>query len=249
MAVFRPSIWVIAVVVWTCSFQLAGAMEKRLLLGPSPEDVDANGLPRGWQVLQFHDISAQTHYMIEMEGGQYAIKAVSENSASGIYIEMEEELDPEMFRQISWEWKIENLLTKGDMTQQSGDDSSARIIVAFHYQSDRASLFRKIKYELTRLIYGQYPPGSALVYVWDHQHPVESMFDNAYTDWAKMVVVESGPSNVGKWVMERRNVYEDYRLAFGDNPPPMKFIGIMTDTDDTEERAVAYYRQLYLESS
>jgi hypothetical protein len=73
------------------------------------------------------------------------------------------------------------------------------------------------------------------------------MFDNAYTDWAKIVVVESGPSNVGKWVLERRNLYEDYRSAFGDNPPPMKFIGIMTDTDDTGERAVAYYRQLYLE--
>jgi len=223
--------------------------EETSPVGPSIDDVDANGLPRGWQVLEFHDSSAKTQYTVEMEGGRSAIKAVSENSASGIYIEMEEELDPEMFQQISWEWKIENLLTQGDMTQQSGDDSPARIIVAFHYQSDRASLFRKVKYEFIRLIYGRYPPGSALVYVWDHQHPVESMFDNAYTDWAKMVVVESGPSNVGKWVMERRNVYEDYRLAFGNNPPPMKFIGIMTDTDDTEERAVAYYRQLYLESS
>lgn len=222
-------------------------MEKRLLLGPSPEAVDPNGLPRGWQVLQFPDISSQTQYMVDIEGDRYAIKAVSERSASGIYTEME--LEPEMFQQISWEWKIENLLTKGDMTQQSGDDSPVRIIVAFHYQSDRASLFKKVKYELTRLIYGRYPPGSALVYVWDHQHPVESMFDNAYTDWAKEVVVESGPSKVGQWVTERRNLNEDYRLAFGDDPPPMKFVGIMTDTDDSGERAVAYYRQLYLESS
>ena len=145
MRIFRASIWVMAIVLWPCGFQLAGAMEKKLFLGPSPEDVDATGLPRGWQVLQFHDSSSQTQYTVEIEGDRYAIKAVSESSASGIYTEMEVELEPEAFQEISWEWKIENLLTKGDMTQQSGDDSSVRIIVAFHYQSDRASLFRVLR--------------------------------------------------------------------------------------------------------
>ena len=98
MRVFRTSIWVMATVLWICSFQFAGAMEKRLLLGPSPEAVDPNGLPRGWQVLQFPDISSQTQYMVDIEGDRYAIKAVSERSASGIYTEMEVELEPEMFQ-------------------------------------------------------------------------------------------------------------------------------------------------------
>ena len=246
MRVFRTLIWVIAVVLWTCPFQLAGAMEKRLLLGPSPEDVDANGLPRGWQPLQFHDITTQTTYTVGMEGGHYAIKAVSENSASGLYTEVD--LPPEMFSHISWEWKVENLINKGDSTKQSGDDFSARVIVAFHYQSDREPFFKRLKYELIRLIYGRYPPGSALVYVWDRQYPVGKMFDNAYTDWAKVVVVESGPSKVGRWVGERRNIREDYREAFGHGPPQVKFIGILTDTDDTGERAVAYYRQISVDS-
>ena len=57
------------VVLWAYPLQLAGAMEKRLLLGPSPEDVDANGLPRGWQPLQFHDIAAQTEYTVGMDAG------------------------------------------------------------------------------------------------------------------------------------------------------------------------------------
>ena len=244
--VFRTSIWVMAAVLLIGPFHLATAMEKRLLLGPSPKDVDVNGLPRGWQVLRFHDIPRQTQYVVDMEGNRYAIKAVSESSASGIYTEVN--LQPEIFQQFSWEWKVGNLIQKGDATQKSGDDFPARVIVAFRYQSDRASLFKRVKYELTQFIYGRYPPGSALVYVWDHQFPVGSMFDNAYTDWAKVVVVESGPSKVGQWVIERRNLIADYKSIFGKDPPQLQFIGIMTDTDDTEERAVAYYRQITLES-
>lgn len=243
----RLSLWVMNVVFWAWSLQSAVAMETRLVLGPSPEEIETRGLPHGWQPLRFHDIAAQTEYTVGMDGDRYAIKAVSESSASGIYTEVD--LQPEIFQHIFWEWKVSNLIEKGDRTQKSGDDFPVRLIVAFHYQPEREPLFKRVKYELVRLIYGRYPPGSALVYVWDHQLPVGSTFDNAYTSWAKVVVLESGPSKVGKWVRERRNVYEDYRSAFGRNPPQMKFIGIMTDTDDTGEQAVAYYRQIVLERS
>ncbi len=247
MPVFRSSTWILIAVLWAWTFHVsATAMETRLILGPGLEEIEASGLPPGWQPLRFHDIAAQTEYMVGMDGGQYAIKAVSENSASGMFTEVD--LPPEMFSHISWEWKVENLIKKGDPTNQSGDDFSARVIVAFHYQSDREPFFKRVKYELVRFIYGRYPPGSALVYVWDHQYPVGKMFDNAYTDWAKVVVVESGPLKVGQWVMERRNVVEDYHAAFGLDPPQVKFIGILTDTDDTGERVVAYYRQISVDS-
>lgn len=71
--------------------------------------------------------------------------------------------------------------------------------------------------------------------------PVGTLVDNAFTDFAKMIVVESGSTKVGAWVEEERNVYEDYRLAFGEDPPAINGIAIMTDTDNTQERAVAYY--------
>lgn len=247
MRIVKATIGVLIAVLWAWPFYMSAvAMEPRLILAPSPEEIEANGLPHGWQALQFHDIAVQTEYTVGMEGGQYAIKAVSENSASGLYREVD--LPPEMFSHISWEWKVENLIEKGDPTKQSGDDFSARVIVAFHYQSDREPFFKRVKYELIRLLYGQYPPGSALVYVWDHQYPIGRTFDNAYTDWAKVVVVESGPLKVGQWVMERRNVVEDYHAVFGLDPPHVKFIGILTDTDDTGERAVAYYRQISVDS-
>jgi hypothetical protein len=56
-----------------------------------------------------------------------------------------------------------------------------------------------------------------------------------------MIVVESGGAKVGGWVEESRNVFEDYRQAFGEEPPLINGVAIMTDTDNTKERAVAYY--------
>jgi len=65
--------------------------------------------------------------------------------------------------------------------------------------------------------------------------------DNAFTDFAKMIVVESGAELIGSWVEEERNVYQDYRLAFREEPPAINGVAIMSDTDNTKERVVAYY--------
>ena len=48
---------------------------------------------------------------------------------------------------------------------------------------------------------------------------------------------------------ERRNVHADYRRAFGEVPPPINGIHIMTDTDDTREFATAYYGDIVARSS
>lgn len=56
-----------------------------------------------------------------------------------------------------------------------------------------------------------------------------------------MIVVESGTTKLNTWVTEERNVYEDYKRAFGEEPPPISGVAIMTDTDNTGESAEAYY--------
>jgi hypothetical protein len=56
-----------------------------------------------------------------------------------------------------------------------------------------------------------------------------------------MIAVESGESKVNQWVCEERNILEDYKKAFGENPSMISGIAIMTDTDNTGESATAYY--------
>jgi len=56
-----------------------------------------------------------------------------------------------------------------------------------------------------------------------------------------MMPVQSGPERCGEWVAHRRNIVADYRQAFGEDPPAITGIAIMTDTDNTGEHATAYY--------
>ncbi len=56
-----------------------------------------------------------------------------------------------------------------------------------------------------------------------------------------MIVVESGSAKLNTWVAETRNVYEDYKRAFGEEPPMISGVAIMTDTDNTGESAEAFY--------
>jgi len=48
-------------------------------------------------------------------------------------------------------------------------------------------------------------------------------------------------ARLNQWGNEERNVYEDYKKAFGEEPPMISGIAIMTDTDNTGESATAYY--------
>jgi DUF3047 family protein len=57
------------------------------------------------------------------------------------------------------------------------------------------------------------------------------------------LVLEDRPhnGNAGKWIEEERNLVDDYRRAFGEDPPKVGAVAIMTDTDNTGEQAVAWY--------
>jgi hypothetical protein len=56
-----------------------------------------------------------------------------------------------------------------------------------------------------------------------------------------MFVVESGEEKLNQWVSEKSNFYEDYKKAFGQEPPMISGVAIMTDTDNTGESVTAYY--------
>jgi hypothetical protein len=141
---------------------------------------------------------------------------------------------------------VENLLSKADVTRKQGDDYPARIYVAFAYDPGRASLSQRIKYEAAHLIYGEYPPHSGLNYIWESKAPLGTIVPNPFTDRVRMIVVDSGPARVGQWVEHERNVLEDYKQAFREEPPMISGIAIMTDADNTQESAVAYYGAITL---
>lgn len=207
---------------------------------------DAHGIPEGWEPYTFKKIPKHTSYELVRDDDTTVIKAVSEAAASGLIRRID--IDPKQYPIIRWRWRIDNLLERSDVARKQGDDFPARIYVTFAYEADKVSFGRKLKYKLGQKLFGDIPI-AALNYVWDTRAPVGSIVKNAYTDFARMVIVKSGPQQVGDWVQEERNVYEDYRKAFGSEPPRISGVAVMTDTDNTRERATAYYGDiLFLQS-
>lgn len=209
-----------------------------LEVGNFSQAAEGTALPGGWKPLTFPKVPKHTAYSLVKDGNTVVVKAASDASASGITREVR--IDPKEFPIVRWRWKVDNLLEKGDVKTKEGDDYPARLYITFEYDPDKVSFGRKAKYKAGKLIFGDIPI-AALNYIWDAKAPQGLFVDNAYTDFAKMIVVRSGPKGVGTWMEEERNIYEDYKKAFENEPPMINGVAIMTDTDNTKESATAYY--------
>jgi hypothetical protein len=184
--------------------------------GPLLIDDFAKGFSAGWEKKIF---KGETTYRPVLEEGRPAVKAESRASASALIHRIT--LDPKTYPRLSWSWKIVRTIGKGDERTKGGDDYAARVYVVFP-----SALFWRTR---------------AVNYIWANRLPRGAFLPNAYTGNAVMVAVESGGGNAGKWVDEERNLLEDYRRAFGEDPPKVGAVAIMTDTDNTGEEAVAWY--------
>jgi len=170
----------------------------------------------GWSEKSF---KGETEYLVVEDAGQAVLQAKSQGAASGLVFETE--YDPQDFPVLSWRWKVANTLVKGDSRTKAGDDYAARVYVVFPHWF--------------------FPKTKTLNYIWANRLPQESVQTNAFLNNAIMISVESGSENVGEWVSVRRNIIDDYRRAFGEDPPKIGAIAIMTDTDNTGESALAWY--------
>ncbi len=204
-------------------------------------------LPADWAPMTFKDIPVHTRYSLVGEGGVTVLKAESEKSASGLIRDLSaRKIDIREYPILRWRWKIANLIKGADHTRKSGDDYPARIYIAFRYDPARAGAGMRMKYGLVHAATGSYPPHAGINYVWDGSAPAGTMAPNAHTERVMMFVVESGSRRVGEWVEVERNVYADYKRAFGEEPPLVSGIAVMTDTDSTGGAATAWYGDIVL---
>ena len=199
--------------------------------------------PAGWEPLTFPKIPKHTDYEVVRDGDTLVVKAVSEAAASGLTHKITIDLSKTPI--LHWRWKAGNVIQKSDVARKDGDDYAARIYITFAYEPDKVSFGRKLKYNTGKLLFGSGLPIGAINYIWESKTPKDTIVDNAYTDFVKMIVVESGTEKTGQWVEESRNVYADYKKAFGEEPPMISGVAIMTDTDNTGETATAYYGDIF----
>jgi hypothetical protein len=176
------------------------------------------------------------------ERGNVAVKAFADGSASGLIREIR--IDPRKYPIIQWRWKVMNILQNVDVSRKPGDDYSARIYIAFERDPGKMGLFEKAKYRAIKFFYGRYPPHAALNYIWASKASKGLLAPNPYTDRTMMIVAQSGEDRLGRWITEKRNLYEDYKKAFEEEPPMISWVAIMTETDNTGESATTYYADI-----
>lgn len=241
----RVIIPVLLIYSLTLSVLLHAQPQNTIEVGKFSVTVMEDTLPPYWKPLTFKKIERHTLYQLVKEDDTVVVKAVAEASASGLTREVK--IDPKKYPIIKWRWKITNILKRGDVRKKEGDDYPARIYITFEYDPSKLGFFEKAKYEAVKLLYGQYPPHGAINYIWESRASVGTIVPNPYTDRVRMIVVESGEAKLNQWVNEERNLYDDYKKAFGEEPPLISGVAIMTDTDNTGESATAYYGDILFE--
>jgi len=89
-------------------------------------------------------------------------------------------------------------------------------------------------------------PYATLDYSWGAGAPAGSIVINTWTGRIRSILVRSGPEGMGEWVTEERNVYEDFKRVFGEEPGRITQVVIYTDTDATGATAEAWYGDIEL---
>lgn len=173
-----------------------------------------------WETQSFQ---GETLYrVVADEDGNAVLQADSDSSASGLIKKIE--FDPNDWPRLRWRWKVSSTLAKGDARTKEGDDYAARVYVVFPHW---------IK-----------PLTKTINYIWANRLPQGEAVPNSYYARAMMVAVESGAEKAGVWISEERNIVEDFRRLFGEDPPSVGAIAIMSDTDNTKGKVRAWYDDL-----
>ena len=208
-----------------------------------PLDATISAPPAPWRVVRFDEEIPATRYRVREWDGVTAIEAVADKSMA--LLARPVAVDLAATPVLCWRWRIDAPLTRADMAAKAGDDFAARVYLSFRLASSDMPLGTRMKLKLGRAIYGADTPDAALNYVWDNRYPVGTARWNAYTDRARMIVVQSGAQNAGQWVVAQRDVQADFIAAFKIKQPRLTSLAIASDTDNTLETAHAGFADFH----
>lgn len=178
---------------------------------------DEGAPPQEWQLQEF---TGAARFTVAQVRGTGVIRLESEETSFALHRDVE--VDLAEFPYLSWSWRVDVLPEGGDVRRREADDQAAQLYVVF-------PLFPAML--RTRV----------LGYVWDATAPAGSSLASAATSLARIVVMQSGPGKAGRWLEETRNIREDYRRLFHEEPPPVGKVSVFINSQHTRSRAVAWF--------
>ncbi len=175
-----------------------------------------------WEPLVFN---RETKYSIIPYGSEFLIEAKSINSASGLVRTIR--IDLHEYPYLNWSWQVVKSLATFDEREKSGDDFVARIYVIIKD--------------------GMFPWNKKAVnYVWAGSLKKKFIWPSPYVGKKSMMMVVRSHQDVNLGlVVEKRNLFEDLQLLFGQEIQYIDAVALMTDSDDSEGEAIARYGNIY----
>lgn len=218
---------------------LLGACGHRPL--PASDPHPAASWTQGWQSFALPG-KAATSYSARFADGRWVLHAQSERSASMYRRALR--IEPEHLGKLTFSWKAVSMLPEADVRQSDTEDAVVRVMLAFDGDPARLSPRTRLMFDLMQSLSGEAPPFATLMYVWDGRAEVDTVVHNKRSDRIRKIVLESGPAHLGQWRRYERDVRADYRRAFGEDPGALIGVAVMTDSDNTQSRAEAWYGEI-----
>ena len=160
------------------------------------------------------------------KNGNY-LKAVADNAASGLGKKIKINLNKTPFINITW--KVEKNLSGINEQSKKGHDFAARVFVVKKTGSTALS-------------------NRAVNYVFSSNNKVGETWTSPYTKKSIDYVLSTTLDNDNEWVSVKANVKEDFKRLHNLEVSELNGVAIMTDTDNSKIKAVAYYQNIYFSS-
>ena len=155
------------------------------------------------------------------------LKAVADNAASGLGKEIKIDLNETPFINITW--RVEKDLSGIKENTKKGHDFAARVFV--------------IKKTGATLLSNR-----AINYVFSSNNSVGSNSPSPYTKKSIDNVLASTKDNLNKWITVKANVKEDFKRFHNLEVNELDGLAIMSDTDNSKMKSIAYFQNIYFSS-
>jgi hypothetical protein len=173
----------------------------------------SSGTTAGWQL---KEKSGKADVAVLKDGDVSAVRFRSVDASFSLQKEVH--VDIKQFPILTWKWKVTKLPGGGDFRKSTTDDQASQLFVAF-------------------------TKAKSIVYIWDTSAPQGLTEDTTPVPFMhiKVVVVRTGAVDTGKWLTETRNVYEDYKKLFGEEPPLVSGMRLQINSQHTKTSAESYF--------
>ena len=179
------------------------------------------------EVRKIRGADNKTEYSIGTNKNGNFLKAIADNAASGLGKEINIDLNKTPIINITW--KVEKDLPGIEENAKKGHDFAARVFVIKKTGATPLS-------------------NRAINYVFSSNSEVGFNSPSPYTKKSIDNILASTKENLNEWITVKANVKNDFKKFHNLDVNQLDGLAIMTDTDNSKMKAIAYYQNIYFTS-